>query len=130
MFRMVIGSLESDTCLCSLRAVPCADGPHCYCRALKREKLTPTLTPPTECHVGKGLVSVVVPAYNEGDGIKLTLTTIDELAQVRCFSTALLPLLYVRCMLLPCSLMIASICRRHAHCCPPVGYVRECHRKK
>lgn len=49
--------------------------------ALKREKLTPTLTPPTECHVGEGLVSVVVPAYNEGDGIKLTLSTIDELAQ-------------------------------------------------
>eukprot|EP00904_Undaria_pinnatifida_P008632 jgi/Undpi1/489/HiC_scaffold_10.g03955.m1 len=50
--------------------------------ALKREKEQAVeLTPPTECHVGKGLVSVVVPAYNEGDGIKLTLTTIDELAQ-------------------------------------------------
>lgn len=50
-------------------------------RALKREEL-PTLTPPTESHVGDGFVSVVVPAYNEGDGIKLTLATIDELAQV------------------------------------------------
>lgn len=46
----------------------------------------PTLTPATECHLGQGLVSVVVPAYNEGDGIKLTLSTIDELAQVHYYS--------------------------------------------
>lgn len=51
-------------------------------RALKKEKLGPRLTPPTECHVGEGFVSVIVPAYNEGNGIKLTLATIDELAQV------------------------------------------------
>lgn len=58
-----------------------------YDRALKREKEQAVeLTPPTECHVGKGLVSVVVPAYNEGDGIKLTLTTIDELAQVQQYT--------------------------------------------
>lgn len=25
----------------------------------------------------------MVPAYNEGDGVKLTLATIDELAEVR-----------------------------------------------
>lgn len=40
------------------------------------------MTPPTESYVGEGLISVVVPAYNEGDGIKLTLATVDDLAQV------------------------------------------------
>ena len=51
-------------------------------RALNREKL-PKLSPPTECHLGEGFVSVIVPAYNEGDGIKLTLSTISQHAQVR-----------------------------------------------
>ena len=50
-------------------------------RVFYREKL-PRLSPPTECHLGEGFVSVVVPAYNEGDGIKLTLSTIDEQAKV------------------------------------------------
>lgn len=50
---------------------------------VKKEEAAPRLTPGTKCHVGRGLVSVVVPAYNEGEGIQLTLTTIDELAQVR-----------------------------------------------
>lgn len=62
--------------VCSLRD-PCT-----HVRGLKKEKLGPRLTPPTESYVGKGFVSVVVPAYNEGDGIKLTLATIDEQAQV------------------------------------------------
>ncbi|CAM9950416.1 unnamed protein product [Ascophyllum nodosum] len=48
--------------------------------ALNREKL-PKLSPPTECHLGEGFVSVIVPAYNEGDGIKLTLSTISQHAQ-------------------------------------------------
>lgn len=52
-------------------------------RGLKREQLGPKLTPNSECHVGEGFVSVVVPAYNEGDGVKLTLANIDEMAQVR-----------------------------------------------
>lgn len=64
------------TCACSLCGL-CTRA-----RALKKEKLEPRLTPPTESYVGEGFVSVVVPAYNEGDGIKLTLATIDELAQV------------------------------------------------
>lgn len=53
-------------------------------RGLKRAEVGQRLTPNTECHVGEGFVSVVVPAYNEGDGVKLTLATIDELAEVRC----------------------------------------------
>ena len=52
-------------------------------RGLKRAEVGPRLTPNAECHVGEGFVSVVVPAYNEGDGVKLTLATIDELAEVR-----------------------------------------------
>lgn len=52
-------------------------------RGLKRAEVRPRLTPNAECHVGEGFVSVVVPAYNEGDGVKLTLATIDELAEVR-----------------------------------------------
>ncbi|CAB1121429.1 unnamed protein product [Ectocarpus sp. CCAP 1310/34] len=48
---------------------------------LRRAEAGPRLVPNTECHVGEGFVSVVVPAYNEGDGVKLTLATIDELAQ-------------------------------------------------
>eukprot|EP00752_Nemacystus_decipiens_P001225 g1224.t2 len=48
---------------------------------LKRAEVGPRLTPNAECHVGEGFLSVVVPAYNEGDGVKLTLATIDELAE-------------------------------------------------
>ncbi|CAN0424487.1 unnamed protein product, partial [Ectocarpus sp. 13 AM-2016] len=48
---------------------------------LRRAEAGPRLVPNAECHVGEGFVSVVVPAYNEGDGVKLTLATIDELAQ-------------------------------------------------
>ncbi|CAM9971970.1 unnamed protein product, partial [Choristocarpus tenellus] len=42
---------------------------------------SPRLTPPTESHLGAGMVTVVIPAYNEGDGIKLTLSTVDEMAE-------------------------------------------------
>eukprot|EP00903_Cladosiphon_okamuranus_P016694 g15390.t2 len=50
---------------------------------LKRAEVRPNkrLTPNAESHVGEGFVSVVVPAYNEGDGVKLTLATIDDLAE-------------------------------------------------
>lgn len=67
----------------SLSSLPHAHGAVGCGRGLKRAEVGPRLTPNSECHVGEGFVSVVVPAYNEGDGVKLTLATIDELAQVR-----------------------------------------------
>lgn len=86
-----------------------------YARALKQEKDEPRLTPPTESHVGQGFVSVVVPAYNEGDGIKLTLATIDELAQVRpmvlCCVFAALPA--TACLGLTLVLLVSCL-PRHA----------------
>lgn len=82
-------------------------------RGLKRAEVRPRLTPNAECHVGEGFLSVVVPAYNEGDGVKLTLSTIEELAEVCAEGVAVVAL---GCIL------SAEISCSPAHV-PPLPYV-------